>query len=215
MLKLTRGNIIIISISIIFLLCIALFTSNKLDWKVIDPRRLRLPSCYLGGGLGEWNEREIAYKWTFPDACVLEFGGGAGSVSTIIQKILKNQKNHVVIQPPEKEMFGGITQLKKNRDACNSKFQIIDHVLKKGEEDTVMGMVSKPFDLIVADCENCLYNEYNKNPKLFANIKQIQVERDDFKDKSYDGLRKELGMKIVDTRECYMRECVTVEVWEK
>ena len=182
MLKLTRGNIIIISISIIFLLCIALFTSNKLDWKVIDPRRLRLPSCYLGGGLGEWNEREIAYKWTFPDACVLEFGGGAGSVSTIIQKILKNQKNHVVIQPPEKEMFGGITQLKKNRDACNSKFQIIDHVLKKGEEDTVMGMVSKPFDLIVADCENCLYNEYNKNPKLIANIKHIQVERDGFKD---------------------------------
>ena len=205
MLKLTRGNIIIISISIIFLFCYFYYKY----------RTVRLQSCYLGGGWGEWNERETAYKWTFPDACVLEFGGGAGSVSTIIQKILKNQKNHVVIQPPENEMFGGITQLKKNRDACNSKFQIIDHVLEKGEEDTVMSMVSKPFDLIVADCENCLYNEYNKNKKLFANIKQIQVERDDFKDKSYDGLRKEFGMKLVHTGKCYIGECVTVEVWEK
>ena len=213
MLKLTRGNIIIISISIIFLFCYFYYKYST-PRLVYDPRRSLLPLCYLGGGLSEWNERETAYKWTFPDACVLEFGGGAGSVSTVIQKILKNQKNHVVIQPPEKEMFGGITQLKKNRDACNSKFQIIDHVLKKGEEDTVMGMVSKPFDLIVADCENCLYNEYKKNPKLFANIKQIQVERDDF-DKSYDRLIKELGMKIVHTAKCYMRESVTVEVWEK
>lgn len=82
MLKLTRGNIIIISISIIFLFCYFYYKY----------RTVRLPSCYLGGGWGEWNERETAYKWTFPDACVLEFGGGAGSVSTIIQKILKNQK---------------------------------------------------------------------------------------------------------------------------
>ena len=67
MLKLTRGNIIIISISIIFLFCYFYYKY----------RTVRLPSCYLGGGWGEWNERETAYKWTFPDACVLEFGGGA------------------------------------------------------------------------------------------------------------------------------------------
>ena len=89
-----------------------------------------------------------------------------------------------------------ITQLIKNKKACNSQFQIIDHVLEKGEEDELLKMVSKPFNLIV-NCENCLYNEYKKNPKLFSEVKMIQVERDD--DGLYNKLRKELGMKLINT----------------
>lgn len=91
-----------------------------------------MKSCYDGGGEPEFGERMIAYKWTSPDATVLEFEGGAGSVSNVVQSILKNKKNHVVIQPNENGMFGGLTQLKKNKKKCDSKFHIIDRYLKKG-----------------------------------------------------------------------------------
>ena len=58
----------------------------------ISGRKLRnrsdhLPGCYEGA-YDEWGEQEIAAKWT-KGYCssVLEFGGGGGSVSTVIQKI--------------------------------------------------------------------------------------------------------------------------------
>jgi len=44
-------------------------------------------------------EREIANKYTSPNSTVLEFGGGEGSVSVIIQKKLKNPRDHIVIKP--------------------------------------------------------------------------------------------------------------------
>ena len=87
--------------------------------------------------------------------------------------------NHVVIQPKEGGFYGGLEQLKKNRETCKLKFQIIDRFLERGDEAFVLKLVTKPFDTIIADCEDCLYNEYKKNPKLFENVKQIQVERDD------------------------------------
>ncbi len=187
-------------------------TNNRRSKLPSNYRRSKLPSCYLGGGKSEFGERDIAENWTDPDSSVLEFGGGAGSVSTIIQNKIKNKKDHVVIQPPENEMMGGIKQLIKNQEACNSKFQIIDHILKEGEEDEVLKMVSKPFDLIVADCENCLHKEYKKNPKLFSNVNIIQVERDD--DGSYDKLREELGMELIHIGVGCGGKC-TSEVWIK
>ena len=203
--------IIIIILNIIGITGFILNKIHKESYEIKE-KKVVLPPCYLGGGESEWGERDIAVNWTNSNASVLEFGGGAGSVSTIVQNIINNKKDHVVIQPPEKEMMGGITQLKKNRDACGLQFQIIDHILKEGEEDSILKMVSKPFDTIVADCENCLYNEYKKNPKLFSNIKQIQVERDD--DGSYNKLRQELNMKLVHIGKGCDGNC-TSEVWEK
>ena len=60
-------------------------------------------------------ERDVAYKFTNPDACVLEFGGGSGSVSLVVQRILENPHNHVVVQPADSsEMFGGYNKLCEN-----------------------------------------------------------------------------------------------------
>lgn len=186
-------------------------SKNNLEQFTLN-KKSKLPACYLGGGESEFGERDIAENWTDANSIVLEFGGGAGSVSTIIQNKINNKKDHVVIQPPHKEMMGGIKQLIKNKKACNSQFQIIDHILEKGEEDKLLKMVSKPFNLIVADCENCLYQEYKKNPKLFSEVKMIQVERDD--DGSYNKLRKELGMKLIHTGVGCGGKC-TSEVWKK
>ena len=78
----------------------------------------KLPNCFITEHVEE-GERIVADNYTNPNACVLEFGGGSGAVSTIIQSKLNNPSNHVVIQPidsenkSEKPMFGGITSLEK------------------------------------------------------------------------------------------------------
>jgi len=119
-----------------------------------------------------------------PDACVLEIGGGSGAVSTIIQEHLRNRENHVVIQPTEGEgsetpMFGGINALRENKTSCKHKYTIVDHILKPGEGKSLLKMVSKPFDTLVADCEGCLIREYEKNPTLFKSLTMAILERDD------------------------------------
>ena len=96
-------------------------------------------------------------------------------------------------------------------------FTAIDHILVAGEQNEILKMVSEPFDCIVADCENCLVGEYEKNPKLFEKVKYIQVERDDRKPLNaptgpYDALFKKMSMKKVDTGSGCNGKCQT-EVW--
>lgn len=191
-------------------------TTNKSTFKkqLHEVQTALLPACYTGGGEGEWGERLVAYKWTRPDACVLEFGGGAGSVSTVIQGILKNKSDHVVIQPTENGFYGGVEKLRKNKDACSSQFHVIDHVLQEGEEQAIKDLVSRPYDTVVADCEDCLLQEYEKNPGLFEHVTQVQVERDDFNTRAYDKLRNLLDMTVVDTGLGCEGRCPT-EVWER
>lgn len=173
----------------------------------------KLPDCFLTGHV-ELGERIVADKYT-KNYCknVLEFGGGSGAVSQIIQRNLENPYNHVVIQPSEGGMFGGINALKKNKDSCNAKYTIIDHILEEGEENEILSKVSQPFDCIVADCEGCLNEEYDKNPKLFNNIKYIQVERDD--GNKYDTLFDKLNMKLLDGDGYGCNERCRTEVWQK
>jgi len=178
----------------------------------------RLPRCFTSQHV-ERGEREVADLFTRPNACVLEFGGGSGAVSMIIQKHLNNPSNHVVIQPRdgvglENPLFGGFSTLIKNKEACKSSFQIIDHVLKAGEGKRIMNLVSKPFDTIIADCEGCLLGEYEKNPELFRKVNMIQVERDDIvlNTERYDKLFKTLNLKKIHTGLGCDTECVT-EVW--
>ena len=179
-----------------------------------------LPPCFdAKDAIGsEWGERNVAAKWT-KGFChsVLEFGGGAGSVSTVIQMSLENKRNHVVIQPREEGMFGGLGALYKNQASCQMEFTVIDHVLAKDEGKTLLEHVSQPFDCIIADCENCLVGEYEKNPELFKNIKYIQVERDDrwplnATEGPYDKLFIELQMKKLDSGIGCNGACET-EVW--
>ena len=188
------------------------------------PVRLHhLPPCFvdLKGLNSEWGERQVAAQWT-KGYCtsVLEFGGRSGSVSAVIQMNLENRKNHVVIQPDERAMmFGGLAKLRKNKESCKMEFTEIDHILRPGEGSELLKLVSKPFDCIVADCEDCLGGEYDKNPILFENVRYIQVERDDrnpldAKEGQYDKLREKLKMKKLHSGLGCGGACET-EVWGK
>ena len=174
----------------------------------------KLPTCYTGGGETEWGERDIARKHTKPFHRILELGGGAGSVSAIIQAKLAEPSRHVVVQPvEEKAMMGGFKQLMKNKKACNFKFTAIDHFLTPADVQPIIEILGGKPNCLVVDCENCLVGEYEKNPELFDEVEMIQVERDDF-DGSYTKLFDKLG--FVKTGQGYGcdGECPT-EVWEK
>ena len=174
----------------------------------------------------EWGERAVAERFSGRCTRVLELGGGSGSVSKVIQAKLADRSRHVVVQPDERmEMMGGLKQLLKNRDAAKLQFQTIGHMLKPGEGLDVIRMLAGRPDCIVADCEDCLWGEYEKNPDLFAEAKQIQVERDD-PNGNYEALFRTLGMTKVHTgRGCgvhvpnrfHKREGMlcTTEVWER
>lgn len=209
----TRLKVIIIFLAGI---TIALFfTSIQYGRTDKYARKSYMLPCQQGGSI-EWGERDLVFKYLDKDACVLEFGGGAGSVSTTIQRIINTPTDHVVIEPGgENSMFGGLEQLKENKKSCKSKFHIIDHILEKGESQSVRDLVSKNFDTIVADCENCLGGEYAKNPELFEYVTTILVERDDF-DRSYDSLFSTLGMQKVSSGfHSDLLGMVSTEMWKK
>lgn len=110
-------------------------------------------------------------------------------------------------------MYGGFEQLLTNKAACQLSFHAIDHVLVPEEDQELLALVSQPFDCVVVDCENCLSQEYQKNPKLFEHVHTIQVERDDF-DGSYDALFNQIKFKKVASGWGCEGRCAT-EVWQR
>ena len=159
----------------------------------------------------EWGERCIARMFTPEDAVVLELGGGNGSVSAVIQERLLDKTKHAVVQPKhDQSMFGGYDALVETKHHLGLQFTIVDHVLEPGEQQDIIAKMGQP-TVLVADCENCLVGEYQKNPLLFVNLKMIQVERDDF-DKSYDELLSQLNMYKVYSGYGCGGGCAT-EVW--
>ena len=177
-----------------------------------------LPPCFTSDHV-ELGERIVDGMFTRPDACVLEIGGGSGAASTIIQRKLRDPRNHVVIQPDESNaMYGGLTTLTKNKQSCGSQYHIVDHILKAGEGQEIQMLVSKPFNTLVVDCEGCLVEEYEKNPVLFDHITMIQVERDDLPGMSrpadYESLFIKLGFKKIHSGKGCDGNCPT-EVWTR
>lgn len=167
---------------------------------------------YPHKGHDEWGERCVARMFTKPNDTVLEFGGGSGSVSAVIQEKLLDKTKHVVVQPKENGMFGGLLALKETKKVCNCEFTIIDHILQPYEATNILTILGAPPTCIVADCENCLGEEYNKNPVLFSNLRILQVERDDF-DRSYSQLLKDtLKLSLIHSGYGCNGTCAT-EVW--
>ena len=194
-----------------------------------------VPACFDRGtgseqdknqrGFTEWGEGLVVIGNTGEaSGCtkVIEFGGGAGYVSTITAGRLPaaERTSHTVVQPKAdgrgKEMFGGWKQNNKNRAACGLKYNLVDHILAKGDSAVMdgSGNAKIPFNCMIVDCEGCLNGEYDKNPGLFEHVKMIQVERDD--GGKYDALFTSLGMaKQEDKTGCGCDGNCPTEVWTK
>lgn len=166
----------------------------------------------------EVQEQHDANTFIKPDDKVLELGARYGGVSITINKILKNKKDHVAVEPEAKVW----NALEKNRNRHYCEFQICkgaisNKPLKMNEggyngfanftsdaetNDIPLFKISDfniDFNVLVVDCEGALENFYNENKDLFNNLRLILYEKDGI-DCNYEYLEDEftkLGFRVV------------------
>ena len=165
----------------------------------------------------EDTEQRLSQKYTEPDDIVLELGARYGTISCLVNKIIKDKKSHYVVEP-DKSVWEALENNMKNND-CN--FNIIKGIIGKnkyrlegqgyakhavvdstyGESQIEMfDLPDIPFNTLIADCEGYLETFFNENKELFKNLKKIIMECDMPDKCDYDKLLNELinnyGFKI-------------------
>ena len=165
----------------------------------------------------EVQEQHDANAYIKPDDRVLELGARWGGISITINKILKNKKDHVAVEP-ESIVWEA---LEKNRDRHYCEFQICrgaisnkplkmndggyngfgNYTSHTEEGDINLFKLSDfniDFNVLVVDCEGALENFYNENKDFFKQLRLILFERDRKDDCDYEYLENEflkLGFK--------------------
>ena len=128
---------------------------------------------------------------------VLELGGSIGRNSCIINYCLENKKNHVVIEPSNKEL----NILKHNRNINNLQFNIENSAISKfplysigwkTNKENVIGSTSVNittyddikkkynlnFNTLIIDCEGTFVNMLKEFPDILSNIRLVIIEHD-------------------------------------
>lgn len=72
-------------------------------------------------------EQHLAKAYIQEDDCVLELGARYGAVSCVINKKLRNKKNHIAVEPDQRVWDA----LKKNRDINNCEFHVLEGIISK------------------------------------------------------------------------------------
>lgn len=151
----------------------------------------------------ELPEQQLIFKYVRKDAKVLELGGNVGRSSIVISKLLKNPKNHVVLESDPDIA----KQLIKNKIANHCGFHVVNAALSetpmiqngwnaKNVEDKrtplpngwkyiptikYSELIKKfpiKFDTLVVDCEGCMDKILRSYPSILSNIHTIIIEND-------------------------------------
>lgn len=162
-------------------------------------------------------EQYLVHKWIKDDDIVLELGGRYGIVACTVDSILDNKKNHVVVEPDKSVL----SALKKNKKRSEAEFYICEKAisnkplqfikygigsftenpktrLSKNDNISIkfkdfMDKYNLNFNVLIADCEGCLYSFMNEIPlKLFKNINIIIFEKDRLNIDHYNEIYKKL-----------------------
>jgi FkbM family methyltransferase len=167
-------------------------------------------------------EQYFMNKWLKQDDIVLELGGRYGIVSCTINSILKNKKNQVVIEP-DKTVLNALKKNKKTFGAkfsicdkalSDKPLKMTTKGLSSFTEESKMKINNKnlvnknlvnikfkdfmekynlQFNVLVADCEGCLYSFLNDAPlALLKNIEMIIFEKDGIEYTNYEEIYKKL-----------------------
>jgi FkbM family methyltransferase len=168
----------------------------------------------------EVQEQHDANYYIRPDDKVLEIGARYGGVSITINKILKNKRDHVAVEPDSTVW----ESLEKNRDRHWCEFQICkgaiserplkindggyegfgNYTSEENDGNIELFKISDfniDFNVLVVDCEGAFENFYNENKDFFKNLRLILYERDRKEHCDYDYLEKEflkMGFKKVN-----------------
>ena len=118
----------------------------------------------------EWQEATLIKEYVKPSNSVLELGGFIGTTSCLINDIIKNKKNHVVIEICPKYT----KYLTINKEKNNKEFTIHSSKVEKIEELDKYGI---KFDTLVMDIEGDEYDFISNNIDYISkNIKTIIAE---------------------------------------
>jgi len=147
-------------------------------------------------------EQEMSFLFIDKNDIVLELGGNIGRNSLIIASILDNSENLVVFESDP----SSAAILTKNRDFNNFHFQIINSALSQKrliqngwgtrpiKEDEiipngwyyvntisyseVLEKTNIPFNVLVCDCEGCLYHILKDEPSFLDHFDKVLLEND-------------------------------------
>ena len=146
----------------------------------------------------EFSEQKSVIKWLKSTDVVLELGARYGIVSCVINKIQKNKKNLVVVEPDNLVL----NSLKRNRDINDCEFHIIEGLISKRKMDISrngfgtqtfhsangsiecfeLSDIEKKFNLkfnaLVVDCEGCLEFFIKENEEFITQLDTIIFECD-------------------------------------
>lgn len=165
----------------------------------------------------ETTEQHDAEEHIKPNDIVLELGARYGTVSTVINKILNNKKNHVVIEPDPNVL----NSLKKNRANHQCEFEIFTGVITNKnkikvnqngygtyvsetdgiDENTIETITYKnfckkynlKFNVLVVDCEGCFCDVLDSIGDDITNFDKILIELDQENLCNYDNIDKKLS----------------------
>ena len=183
-------GIAIIGLLGILMLCL-LYSEGFIDFMDENNNRIDVDTT-------EKEEQDQANEYIQSDDCVLELGARYGTVSVVINRKLQNPSDHVVVEPDE-DVWAALENNKLN---ANSSFHILKGIisnkkmsLEKGGYGTsqvedqnsalphftlqeASDLVSKPFTVLVADCEGCLFQFLSENKELLTSLRLILMEED-------------------------------------
>ena len=199
-----------ILIAIIILIGLILNKNNENEFKFYDENNELIDHKRL-----EWVEQEQAKKYIDENDKVLELGARYGTVSCLVNRKLKNKKDHYVVEPDKKVW----SSLEKNKKINNSEFTIIKGVIGEknmkiegqgystrsvpsdNPEIELYSIPNVKFNTLIVDCEGCFENFYNENKDFVKGLKKIMYETDEPEKCDYNYIKNDLlseGFKIVE-----------------
>ncbi len=112
---------------------------DGLIFSVDTPMITRPHKSTLVFGLHEMEERELVKRWLPPDLPVLEFGGGLGVVSCLVNRRVKDPTRHIVVEANP----AMVPVLRSNRDRNGCKFTIINKAVAYGRDEVELAVDSE------------------------------------------------------------------------
>jgi hypothetical protein len=175
---------------------------------------------FKGDGFDEsWELGECSVAFQIIPHCknVIEIGGGAGKVSHIINKLLKerNIENlHLVLEPNDDNTMGGNDNIYKNKKNFKDKYTILEKYANDLTMDD-LSILEGPPDCLYSDCEGCLFDflKTDIGKYVLNNIRFVVNEMDGHNEELNEIWKQNNFKKIATGYGC--GEACDTEIWYK
>ena len=210
---------------LLIILILLIFFINKSESfiNITDFKYYNEHNQLINNSVEEVDEQLMSLEYIEPTDIVLELGARYGTVSVLTSKIVENKGKLVSVEPDSSI----IPTLKKNREINNAKFEILNKIISNNPKQLILDGYSTmtvnskelsnntisynefkkqypyKFNVLIADCEGCLYDFINMLGNDLNNYNKILFEADqehicDY-NKIIDILQKN-GFKLVNKR---------------